>query len=127
MAQKLYPFRFQHPVTGRWVRARYRATAGDIAHRYAQARLDGDGVAPSGVSTGFDPFRRTAAQPPSTRAHEPPLQMQPELVDALERFLVASFLRRYVTWCARRGRFAAMNGAARLLRDVSRAAARAGR
>ena len=35
--------------------------------------------------------------------------------DQLERFLVLTFLRRYITYCARRRRFAAMNGAARLL------------
>ena len=40
-------------------------------------------------------------------------ELQPAL-DALEAFLVRLFLRRYVTYCARRRRFAAMNGAARL-------------
>jgi len=32
----------------------------------------------------------------------------------LERFLLFVFLRRYVTYCARRRRYAAMEGAARL-------------
>ena len=40
-------------------------------------------------------------------------------IDAAEAFLVRTFLRRYVTFCARRGRYAAMNGAARLFADVS--------
>jgi hypothetical protein len=35
-------------------------------------------------------------------------------LDEFERFLVLLFLRRYVTYCARRARFAQMNGAARL-------------
>jgi len=43
---------------------------------------------------------------------------QPPAIDALERFLVALFLRRYVTYCARRGRFAQMQGAARLRDEI---------
>ena len=38
--------------------------------------------------------------------------------DALEVFLMRLFLRRYVTYCARRRRFAAINGAARLYREI---------
>jgi hypothetical protein len=120
MAHELFPFRFQDPVTGKWVRARYHASADDIARRYASARVDGEGRSPPGMSAGFDRFRGTQrAIAPGDRS-DASLQMQPDLVDGLERFLVASFLRRYVTWCARRGRFAAMNGAAHLLRDVAR-------
>jgi hypothetical protein len=47
------------------------------------------------------------------RYSEPPPDLQPT-IDAVEAFLLAVFLRRYVTYCARRERFAAMNGAARL-------------
>ena len=41
---------------------------------------------------------------------EKPLEFQPQLaapqrIDATERFLLRVFLRRYVTWCARRGAF----------------------
>ena len=39
-------------------------------------------------------------------------------LDSIEAFLLATFLRRYVTYCARRRRFAAMNGAARLFAEV---------
>ena len=42
----------------------------------------------------------------------------PPAIDATERFLLRLFLRRYITWCARRRRFAAMNGAARLFEQV---------
>jgi hypothetical protein len=49
---------------------------------------------------------------------QPHLAMLPA-IDATERLLVQLFLRRYVTWCARRQRFAQMQGAARLFRDVS--------
>jgi len=41
-----------------------------------------------------------------------PMEHSPPILDAAEAFLLAVFLRRYVTYCARRGRFAAMNGAA---------------
>ena len=37
---------------------------------------------------------------------------------APQRFLLLAFLRRYVTYCARRGSFAAMNGAARLFAEL---------
>ena len=40
-------------------------------------------------------------------------------IDATERLLLRVFLRRYVTWCARQRRFAAMQGAARLYCEVS--------
>jgi hypothetical protein len=121
MAQKLYPFRFRDPVTGKWVRARYRATPDDIARRYGEARIDGDGVAPANVSTGFDPFRAAATRAPHDAHAEPPLELETAVADALERALVVIFLRRYVTWCARRRRYAAMNGAAHLLRTLSSA------
>ena len=49
-----------------------------------------------------------------------PLEHEPQL-DEFERLLVLLFLRRYVTYCARRARFAQMNGAARLHREVLRA------
>jgi hypothetical protein len=39
-------------------------------------------------------------------------------LDGLERFLVALFLRRYVTWCVRRRRFESANEAARLYRRI---------
>ena len=51
------------------------------------------------------------------RYSERPPELQPA-IDAAEAFLLAIFLRRYVTYCARRRRFAAMNGAARLFAEV---------
>ena len=55
---------------------------------------------------------------------ERPLELQPHLampprIDPTERYLLQLFLRRYVTWCARRGRFKQMQGAAHLHREVS--------
>jgi len=37
----------------------------------------------------------------------------------MEYFLKALFLRRYVTYCARRQRYAQMEGAARLLSEIA--------
>ena len=48
---------------------------------------------------------------------EVPPYPQPAL-DALEAFLLQLFLRRYITYCARRRKFAAMNGAARLYANL---------
>jgi len=39
-------------------------------------------------------------------------------INATECYLLRVFLRRYVTWCARRRRFAAMQGAWRPIREV---------
>src|SRR5438270_12976959 len=66
----------------------------------------------------FNPFRRStmyaAHLPVNERAAKEPRSIH----DEFERFLVLVFLRRYVTYCARRRRFAQMNEAARLFADV---------
>jgi hypothetical protein len=40
-------------------------------------------------------------------------------IGATERFLLRVFLQRYITWCARRGRFKQMQGAARLHEQIA--------
>jgi hypothetical protein len=120
MDRALYPFRYRDPVTGKWVRARYRATRETIARRHAAWEITGPPLTPAGQAEGFDPWRKAVPHTELVPLDEPPLQMDPELSDAFERLLVAAFLRRYVTWCARRGRYAQMNGAARLLRALPR-------
>ena len=57
------------------------------------------------------------------RIFEQPPQINPRLelpsaIDSVERFLTTLFLRRYVTYCARRRRFAQMQGGARLLSEI---------
>ncbi len=54
---------------------------------------------------------------PEPPVKEPPSEDPATLAD-VERFLVLVFLRRYVTYCARRRRYAAMNGAARLFAEL---------
>ena len=107
------------PQSGKWVRARYVATRQEIAARYAEPEV----IGPAGVRD-VDPNAR-AFTPHShpldaewRRYSERPPELGPA-IDAAEAFLLALFLRRYVTYCARRGRYAAMNGAARLYADVS--------
>jgi len=67
------------------------------------------------------PIEEPEDEPPPENPPEddpPPVEEPPvedlSALDRLERFLVLVFLRRYVTYCARRRRYAAMNGAARL-------------
>lgn len=54
----LYPFRFKDPITGRWVRARYRASLEDIAARYAEWDVTGEPVTYRGNQGHFSPFRK---------------------------------------------------------------------
>jgi hypothetical protein len=43
---------------------------------------------------------------------------EPAAIDEREAYLLQTFLRRYVTWCARARRYAAMEGAALLYRRI---------
>ena len=132
----LYPFRFFDPVRRRWIRARYVAERHEIESRYAQweiigppeIRMRGD---PSRDT--FNPFRRPSAHlPPDEETppdhgptpDPPPTEEPPPIEDEIERFLVLLFLGRYVAWCSRTRRFAAMNGAATLFRKLTVVATR---
>ena len=100
---------------------------------------DGPGAAPDAkllhivlALNSADPQRRPGrarVQPLQTmmdaelrRYSERPPELQPA-IDAAEAFLFSVFLRRYVTYCARRGRYAAMNGAVRLFAEIRASAA----
>lgn len=117
---ELFPFRYRDPLSGKWKRARYVATREEIAARHTEWEI----IGPPEIR-GDEPVRmfglgldQSGAVTPASR-HS--IDQAPELapsVDAAERFLLCLFLRRYVTWCARRRRFAAMQGAARLHREV---------
>jgi hypothetical protein len=121
---ELFSFRYRDSRTGKWIVARYRAELHEIAARYAEFEI----VGPPEVREidrdrqRFNPHgdavrsaHPTDAIPP--RDHRPapiPRIVDPATVRGEERFLLLLFLRRYVSYCARRRRFAAMNGAARL-------------
>jgi hypothetical protein len=107
---ELYPFRFRDPRTGKWVRARYVATLMEIEARYREWEIIGGAEV-----RGDAPVQMF--QPALPRLADPPLELQPHLamppaIDATERFLLRVLLRRYITWCARRRRFAQMQGGA---------------
>jgi hypothetical protein len=72
-------------------------------------------------AASFNPY----SVPRAKRQGEPSAVLQPQrerppAIDATEAFLVSAFLRRYVTHCARRKRYAAMQSAAGLLREIRR-------
>jgi len=130
MPLELDPFRFRDPVTGKWVRARYKATLESIRNRHAEWEVVGPAEQRTGAGIGFNPWYKlmthaeiraaTQAEPATDRG---PLEMHPHLavppaIDSLEAFLVRRFLRRYIAYCARRRRFAQMNGAARLFAEI---------
>jgi len=112
---ELFAFRYRDPRTGKWVRARYVAELHEIKARHTEYDLIGPpdirNVDPD--ARYFAPDFNATMNAEMRRFRERPPELQP-VMDALEVFLVQLFLRRYITYCARRGRFAAMNGAARL-------------
>lgn len=128
----LHRFRFLDATTGRWVLARHRAELHDIVQRYQQWQLVGEPEIRPGNSIGwFSPHAaphavsasdagRTAesTSAPTTPARSDDVDASPTIDDERERFLALLFLRRYITWCARRRRFAAMEGAACLSRRL---------
>jgi hypothetical protein len=114
----MYPFRKRDPLTGKWYRARYRATADEIAQHNGEWVIDG---APElrralGATSGFRPWQAPA------NPNQSPMHAQreaPGSLRGLERDLVLAFLRRYAAFCLRRRRFAAAQGAAALWREVA--------
>ena len=119
---ELFPFRFRDPVTGKWIRARYVAERQEIAARYAEYEIIGPVEVPE-VDPGARPFtpHTSPLDAELRRYSERPPELGPA-IDAAEAFLLTVFLRRYVTYCARCGRFAAMNGAARLYAEIGASA-----
>ena len=112
MTLELYPFRYRDPLSGKWVRARYVAERRAIAARYAEWEIIGPPEIRTDSGDGyFSPFLATRQQSSTNIEQEP----NP---DGDELRLVLLFLRRYVTYCARRKRYAQMQGAARLYKQL---------
>jgi len=53
----LYPFRFRDPVTGKWMKARYRAERGEIAARYAEWEITGVPEIRARGGAAFSPWK----------------------------------------------------------------------
>lgn len=123
MALTLFPFRYRDPATGKWIRARYKATVEEIAQRHAQWEITGQAESRSGNAAMFSPHYRVVAHAELKRLEDAapvvdPHRATPPAIDALEADLLRIFLRRYVRYCARTRRYAAMQGAARLYREL---------
>lgn len=119
MALTLFPFRYRDPATGKWIRARYKATVEEITQRHTQWEITGNPESRSGNAAMFSPHYRVVAHAELKRLEESapsldPHRRQPPAIDALEADLLRVFLRRYVRYCARTRHYAAMQGAARL-------------
>ena len=115
---ELFHFRYRDPLTGKWLCARYVATRQEIAERHGEWEII---EAPEIRDVDPNVRRFTLHMSPLDaelrRYSERPPELQPA-IDAAEAFLLAVFLRRYITYCARRRRYAAMNGAARLYAEI---------
>jgi len=121
----LYPFRYRDRVSGKWKRARHVAERHEIAAQNAEWEI----IGPPEIrdvdlnARHFHPYRMIE-HAELRRLQEPALQINPHLeqppaIDPAERYLVALFLRRYVTYCARRRWGKRMQAAARLYREVA--------
>jgi hypothetical protein len=121
---ELFTFRYRDPRTGKWIRARYLAELHEIKQRYAEFEIIGApeirDVNPD--ARYFAPDFNAKMNAEMRRFRERPPELQP-VMDTLEVFLVQLFLRRYITYCARRRQYAAMNGAARLYGNLRTTAA----
>lgn len=123
---ELFPFRYREPFTGKWVKARYRAEPHEIAARYKEWEITGPPeireVDPN--ARYFTPWK-VLPHADLMRMEEPAPELQPHLarppaIDELEACLATLFLRRYVTYCARRGRYSQMQGASRLHGEITK-------
>ena len=58
----LFPFRYRDPLTGKWIRARYRAELHEIRARYREAEVTGPAEFryPTGGGGTFNPCRSIA-------------------------------------------------------------------
>src|SRR4030095_1843646 len=111
MVKELFPFRYRDPLTGKWVKARYLAERHEIVERYKDWEITGPPEKRADPANGyFRPYRANISAVSNVDRY-------PGL-DEPKRLLVLVFLRRYVTYCARRRRFAQMLGAAALFRAI---------
>ena len=78
MPLRLYPFRYRDPLTGTWIRARYKAEAHVIAERFAEWEITGPAELRDANPVGFNPYR-TIAHAELMRLEEPAPEINPHL------------------------------------------------
>jgi hypothetical protein len=113
----LYPFRLRDSLTGKWRRARWKASAQEIAEHNGEWVIDGPAEVYGALGLTSD-FMPRQAPPEPVRLVMHPQREMPPAIDKLERFLALVFLRRHVTYCIRRRQFAQAQGAAALWREM---------
>jgi hypothetical protein len=112
----LYPFRKRDPLTGKWYRARWKASLDDIEARGGVVDGPPETYRSLGATSNFRVDRRPAPRDDPPQMH--PQREQPPAIDQLECYLARAFLRRYATYCVRRKRYAQAQGAAALGREL---------
>jgi len=115
----LYPFRLRDQLSGKWYRAGWKASLEDIEK--LGGIVDGEPEIRGGGewAAGFRPYRDPPKPLPVDGLELHPQRNEPPTIDAAERTLVLTFLRRYVTYCARRGQRRRAIAAAGLWRELS--------
>jgi hypothetical protein len=78
MTLELFPFRYREPLTGRWVKARYKATREDIAARHAEWEITGSAELRRPIGRAFSPYR-VVSHSELRRLQEPAPQINPHL------------------------------------------------
>ena len=114
----LYPFRRRDPLSGKWYRARYKVSEEQLAQHEGEWIVDG----PPEIRRALGPTSAFQPRPPPAMLLLHPQRQTPPAIDKLERFLALTFLRRHVTYCVRRRRFAQAQSAAKLHREIASAA-----
>ncbi len=109
MAAARYPFRKQDPLTGKWYRARWKASLDEIAANGWKVDGPPETSTSFGDTSGFMQREGTDQRPPAPFHNLAGARLSEE-----ERRLARAFLRRYVTYCARRGMALQAQNAARL-------------
>lgn len=115
----LYPFKVRDDRTGKWRRTRYNGSLEEIERLGGE--VCGEPVTYQSLGSTSNFLRNSVVSPiagtGTVEMH--PHWESPPAIDALERFMAQMFLRRYVTWCVRKRRFAAAQGAAALHRELA--------
>ena len=111
-----FPFRLRDPLTGNWYRARWKASLEDIKSRGGVVDGPPETYRALGATSSFQVERGLVVCDDGPQLH--PQRESPPAIEQLERFLTCVFLRRYVTYCVRRRRYAQARGAAALFKEL---------